>query len=197
MLSARRLRPAAGGGPGAAAVRAELPTGVPVDVFAHSLGGLVVRAWVEVCGGAEQVERAFFLATPHEGTPIVPMLPHGDPCPTTRPVRPHDACLERIPPVAGLRPGSSVIRALAQADRVAVRYYAVAGVRQGLLPRWLWSLSMGESDGLVPVRSAASRTLDRQTSRPVTRARFPIGHVGMPAAPQVRAWLLRQVSGSS
>lgn len=44
-------------------------TGAPeVDVVAHSMGGLAVRAYLLAMGGGERVRRAVFLATPHRGT---------------------------------------------------------------------------------------------------------------------------------
>lgn len=44
-------------------------TGAPrVDLVGHSIGGLVVRYYVEHLGGADRVANAVTLATPHHGT---------------------------------------------------------------------------------------------------------------------------------
>ncbi|MGH7858167.1 MAG: lipase family alpha/beta hydrolase [Candidatus Binatia bacterium] len=51
--------------------RVLLETGaVQVDVVAHSLGGLVARAYIREYGGAARVRRLVTLGTPHQGTRV-------------------------------------------------------------------------------------------------------------------------------
>lgn len=53
-------------------------TGVDrVDVVAHSMGGLALRYYLQSEGGAQNVRRAVFLATPHRGT-VAAMLAWGE-----------------------------------------------------------------------------------------------------------------------
>jgi hypothetical protein len=40
-----------------------------VDVFAHSMGGLITRSVITFGGGRETIANAFFIATPHKGVP--------------------------------------------------------------------------------------------------------------------------------
>jgi len=47
-------------------------TGAPqVALIGHSMGGLVIRAWMRACG-TERVQRVITLGTPHQGTRIDP-----------------------------------------------------------------------------------------------------------------------------
>jgi triacylglycerol lipase len=48
--------------------RIEHATGLPPVLVAHSMGGLAVRAWLALAGGAARVHRVVTIATPHHGT---------------------------------------------------------------------------------------------------------------------------------
>lgn len=48
--------------------RAEQVTGRKPLIVAHSMGGLVARAWMAKYGGAERVHRVITIGTPHRGT---------------------------------------------------------------------------------------------------------------------------------
>lgn len=52
----------------AAVQRIEFATGVPPVLVAHSMGGLVVRAWLNTQRSDQRVRRIVTIATPHRGT---------------------------------------------------------------------------------------------------------------------------------
>ncbi len=52
----------------AAVLRLESRTGLPPIVVAHSMGGLVLRQWWAAQPGADRVQHAITLGTPHRGT---------------------------------------------------------------------------------------------------------------------------------
>ncbi len=62
--SAERLREAVN-----ALALGEAP-GASIDIFAHSMGALVARTYVELLGGAAHVRRCFFTGPPNLGTPL-------------------------------------------------------------------------------------------------------------------------------
>ncbi|SOC49034.1 alpha/beta hydrolase fold [Blastococcus aggregatus] len=77
-----------------------------VHVVGHSLGGLIARYYVQRMGGDERVDSLVTLGTPHGGS----LLAHALPTPLVR----------------QLRPGSAVLRELAEpVDRCATRITAV------------------------------------------------------------------------
>ncbi len=70
-----------------------------VDIVAHSMGGLVARAYIRARGPASGVGRLITLGTPHQGTEIFPRF--------------------RLDPMVGqMRPGSPLLARLAAADPV-------------------------------------------------------------------------------
>jgi pimeloyl-ACP methyl ester carboxylesterase len=70
-----------------------------VDVVAHSMGGLVARAWIGTRGRASGIARLVTLGTPHQGTLTLRWLAVD-------------------PMVDQMRPGSAVLRRLAAPDAV-------------------------------------------------------------------------------
>ena len=62
--NAERLRDAV------AALALEDAPGAEIDLFAHSMGALVARAYVELLGGDSFVRRCFFTGPPNAGTPL-------------------------------------------------------------------------------------------------------------------------------
>jgi pimeloyl-ACP methyl ester carboxylesterase len=52
----------------AAVQRVELATGLAAVIVAHSMGGLAVRAWLDVQAADQRVHRVITIATPHGGT---------------------------------------------------------------------------------------------------------------------------------
>jgi len=70
-----------------------------VDIVAHSMGGLVARAYIRARGQASGVGRLITLGTPHQGTEIFPRF--------------------RLDPMVGqMRPGSPLLARLAADDPV-------------------------------------------------------------------------------
>lgn len=49
-------------------------SGFRCDVLAHSMGGLVARYMIEELGGSQWILRLITLGTPHEGTPVTPVI---------------------------------------------------------------------------------------------------------------------------
>ncbi len=47
-----------------------------VHIVGHSLGGLIARYYVQVCGGSDRVESVVTLGTPHQGTVAAWLVPH-------------------------------------------------------------------------------------------------------------------------
>jgi pimeloyl-ACP methyl ester carboxylesterase len=43
---------------------------VPIDIVAHSMGGLVSRSMIEQYGGAELINKLITVGTPHKGSPL-------------------------------------------------------------------------------------------------------------------------------
>jgi triacylglycerol esterase/lipase EstA (alpha/beta hydrolase family) len=78
-----------------------------VDVIAHSMGGLVARAYLGVRGAESGIGRLITLGTPHQGTLALRWL-------------------GLDPMVAQMRPGSPVLRRLAAADAVPTLAECVA-----------------------------------------------------------------------
>jgi hypothetical protein len=64
-----------------------------VDVIAHSMGGLVARAYVRARGGACGIARLVTIGTPHQGTHIFPRLAHD---PMLVQMRPDSPLLTRL-----------------------------------------------------------------------------------------------------
>jgi triacylglycerol lipase len=69
-----------------------------VNVVAHSLGGILLRWYVQEMGGDQTVGTAITLATPHEGTLAAYLWPER----TARQIRPGSWLIERL--AAGARP---------------------------------------------------------------------------------------------
>jgi triacylglycerol esterase/lipase EstA (alpha/beta hydrolase family) len=69
-----------------------------VDVVAHSLGGILLRWYVQELGGDRIVRTAITLATPHGGTQSAYLWPER----TARQIRPGSALMRRL--TAGARP---------------------------------------------------------------------------------------------
>ncbi|MFD6339416.1 MULTISPECIES: esterase/lipase family protein [unclassified Streptomyces] len=64
-----------------------------VDVIGHSLGGLIARYYVQRLGGDSQVRTLVTIATPHEGTAVVPLA---DAHPVVRQMRPGSDLIEEL-----------------------------------------------------------------------------------------------------
>lgn len=91
-----------------------------IDVVAHSMGGLVARAWLQLLGGHRRVDRFVTLATPHGGTEAAAWLPTA----VGVQLRPGSALLRRLDdtPIPGrvqttsiLAGGDTVVRPVASA----------------------------------------------------------------------------------
>jgi triacylglycerol esterase/lipase EstA (alpha/beta hydrolase family) len=93
---------------GSAIDRIREATGAPaVDVVAHSMGGLVARAYVRARGSASGIARLVTLGTPHQGTHVFRRLAHD-------------------PMLVQMRPDSPLLRRLASDDPVPTLVECVA-----------------------------------------------------------------------
>jgi len=78
-----------------------------IDVIAHSMGGLVARAYIQQLGGERRVDRLVTLGTPHHGTHAANFIPSG----LVRQLLPGSRFLERLnrlPPPRRVRTTSIV-----------------------------------------------------------------------------------------
>ncbi|HKJ24092.1 MAG TPA: alpha/beta fold hydrolase [Myxococcota bacterium] len=78
-----------------------------VDVVAHSMGGLVARAYLQLLGGARRVDRLVTLGTPHHGTHAANFIPSA----LVRQLLPESPFLSHLnaqPPPEGVRATSVV-----------------------------------------------------------------------------------------
>ncbi|MCL7376237.1 triacylglycerol lipase [Streptomyces sp. 35G-GA-8] len=64
-----------------------------VDVIGHSLGGLIARYYVQRLGGDTRVRTLITIATPHEGTAVVPLA---NAHPVVRQMRPGSDLIEEL-----------------------------------------------------------------------------------------------------
>jgi triacylglycerol lipase len=81
-------------------IDARLAPGIPLDVVAFSMGGLVARYYAQRLGGLARMGHFVSISTPHGGT--------------------RAAYLQRLPGVREMRPGSPFLRDLDQdVDRLA------------------------------------------------------------------------------
>lgn len=115
-----------------------VPRRARVSIVGHSLGGVVARWWVQEQGGFERVDRVIALATPHAGTESARWVPG--------------------PIAAALRPGSPVVRRLADGrPRADVPHVAIvagcdwmcmplasAAALSGAVVHWLEDLGHNE-----------------------------------------------------
>lgn len=93
-------------------------TGSPkVHVVGHSLGGLILRWYVQELGGDEHVDTAVTICSPHRGSPI--------------------ARLGGLRTMQDLAPGSTLLRQLAHGTRETdVRWVGVWSDTDALVPGW-------------------------------------------------------------
>ncbi len=115
-----------------------------IHVIGHSLGGLIARYYVQRLGGDAQVHTLVTLGTPHHGTRLARAVP-------------------LFPLVRQLRPGSSVIRELAEpAPECRTRFIAFHSDLDHLI---------------VPHRSARLQHPDLNATNIAVRG---VGHMSMP-----------------
>jgi len=199
--------------------------GVHLDVFAHSMGGLVARYLVEVFGGDAFADRCFLVGVPNQGTvlaaakrlvPWLGTLLLNTPLPTT-PVLLASWALKRVSDdavgVEDLRPGSESIRALnAITGAARVPYYCLAGSycvsdnAKGLWQR-LWNrfrqglsaslefLFDDENDLVVSVTSVQTVREGRYPTELLVRAVVPCSHVAYFSNPQAERQLATWLQG--
>jgi len=87
-----------------------------VHLVGHSLGGIIIRWFVQELGGAEVADTAITLGSPHQGSPAA-MLPL--PERTARDLRPGSSVLRRLDDGAG-QPAVRAVRWIAYSSRVDV-----------------------------------------------------------------------------
>jgi triacylglycerol esterase/lipase EstA (alpha/beta hydrolase family) len=86
-----------------------------IDVVAHSMGGLVARAWIQLLGGHRRVDRLITLATPHRGTEMARWLPTV----LGTQLRPDAELLGRLDAMP-MAPGVEVVSLVAGGDTIVV-----------------------------------------------------------------------------
>ncbi len=121
--------------------------GITVDLFAHSMGGFLARCMIELSGGHQMVDRAFFAGVPSNGTTLASTV-HGGAFLLSAALNQAaviplagslgkllDAFREQGPGLADLRVGSDLVRRLnALAEPSTVAYYVLAGENEGTDP---------------------------------------------------------------
>lgn len=139
---------------------------VALDVYAHSMGALIARAWIELLGGGAWVRSTILIAPPNKGTPLASLallvpwlvvLALNVPGPTPASILVGWAvgavALDSSGP-ADLKPDAEILERLRAHQYVArVRYHVVAGdvsVARGTAnpdaqraERWLQTLATG------------------------------------------------------
>jgi pimeloyl-ACP methyl ester carboxylesterase len=126
--------------------------GAKIDVIAHSMGGLVSRAMIELSDGAGLINRLVTIGTPHEGSPLAA-------------VRYFIGALILIdeplgifsysyntPGLRDLYSNSSFIEQLTELTNPAITYYTIACRNNEVF--WGSPLIEGQDDGIVSVISA-------------------------------------------
>jgi pimeloyl-ACP methyl ester carboxylesterase len=87
-----------------------------IDLVGHSLGGLVVRSYVQELGGARRVDRCITLGTPHRGTYNAYWLWSR----VGRDLRPDSALLERLEASRGAAAGVRFTSIVAGSDNLVL-----------------------------------------------------------------------------
>ncbi|WP_405856810.1 alpha/beta fold hydrolase [Streptomyces sp. NBC_00090] len=125
-----------------------------VDIVGHSLGGLIARYYVQRLGGDARVRTLVMLGTPHSGTTVAPLA-------------------DAHPLVRQMRPGSAVLRELAE---------AAPGCRTRFVSFW-----SDLDQVMVPVETAR---LDHPDLLVHNVRVSGIGHLALPVHPTVAAGVL-------
>ncbi|MDQ1444365.1 MAG: hypothetical protein QOI20_829 [Acidimicrobiaceae bacterium] len=139
--------------------------GVPIDVFAHSQGGLVARAALAEPGGGLPVAHLVTFGTPHDGADLAAFIeaetrtaPGVVAGPVAARVRPLGLDPTR-PSVGALAPGSAFVRGLNRAPLPAgVRVTSIATRRDLVVPAhrsWL----KGADNTVVPSHGANAHSM--------------------------------------
>jgi pimeloyl-ACP methyl ester carboxylesterase len=200
--------------------------GVQVDVFAHSMGGLVARYLVEVFGGDTFVDRCFLIGVPNQGTVLasakrlVPWLGTLllNSTLSSPPGLLASWALKRASDdgvgVDDLCPGSESLRALnAATGEARVRYYCLTGSYQlpndaKILWRRLWSsfrkglkasldfVFDDANDLVVSLTSMQTVREGRYPAELLVRAVVPCSHVAYFSDPQAEQQLASWLRGS-
>lgn len=161
-----------------------------IDVFAHSMGGLVARGAIELCGAAEKVNILVTMGTPHLGHSRASLL---------------SFLVMRSPSWAAelrdLERGSGFLKKLNQPSGTPCAYRLLAGDSPSrphvywTVP--LWGLMAGANDGMVETASAAADLKRECASYAVKVER--LNHAGIrtdgAVFDDIRAWLLDLYGG--
>ncbi len=125
----------------------------PVDVLGFSMGGLIARTWIQLCGGASRTRRFLSVASPHGGSLVAVPWPRF-----------------LLAGVADMKPGSSLLRRL-DADLDPLRrvdctsYYIPSDLM--VIPGWRAVLPVGPRHRL-PVRQHRLLMAEPASLMPIT-----------------------------
>ena len=170
-------------------IREKVPVG-QIDIFAHSMGGLVARAAIELCDAASKVNLLVTMGTPHLGHSRAGVL-------STLVMRSPSWAAE----LADLERGSGFLAKLSRPSATPCAYRLLAGDTP-TSPRPYWALPFsvlmaGANDGMVETRSAAADLTGECASYAVKVRR--LNHAGIrsdaAALDDIRRWLLELYGG--
>ena len=170
-------------------IRDKVPVG-QIDIFAHSMGGLVARAAIELSDAASKVNLLVTMGSPHLGHSRAGVL-------STLVMRSPSWAAE----LADLQRGSGFLRKLNQPSATPCAYRLLAGDTP-ISPRPYWALPFsvlmaGANDGMVETRSAAADLIGECASYAVKVRR--LNHAGIRSdgavLDDIRTWLLDLYGG--
>lgn len=128
----------------------------PIDIVAHSMGGLVSRSMIEQYGGAEFINKLITIGTPHKGSPLaVSRYLLGAIVKTTGDDEDYILYNHVSQGFNDLNTNSSFIAQMEELESPPLPYYAIAATNDPSLWKQVsGQILSGPDDGIVAVSSA-------------------------------------------
>lgn len=162
----------------ASVISARAPSGIKIDVLAHSMGGLVSRSAIENHGTAQQTARFVALGSPHNGVTVafyLSLIASG-------------FFEHLVPEINDLSPDSTFLKTLNSGARVDCAYFGAVGTDPGQLTTYWTVKYFGNTlvrlliggrlssvvDGMVGAESAGYDISGKCTTW--TTQTFPVSH---------------------